>query len=249
MSTQHDQKRRILIVDDDEEIRELLANFLSEHNFAVFMAANGIEMSPILNANAIDAVILDIMMPGDDGFILCKKIRAHSNVPIIMLTAITEDTDRIIGLELGADDYMTKPFNPRELLARLKAVLRRTATLTEESVTPPPPTRQRYVFSGWHLDKAARHLTSPEGIEIILSTGEFDLLAALLEHPQQVLSRDLLLDMTRNRAAGPYDRSVDVQVSRLRQKIERDPKKPTLIKTVRGGGYIFTEPVEIQILK
>lgn len=235
---------QILLVDDDKDIRDLLANLLKQHGYAVDLAHDGKQMLDILEQkSAFNLIILDVMLPGeDDGFALCRKIRAYSKVPIIMLTAASDDTDRIVGLELGADDYLTKPFNPRELLARIKAILRRSSHATLEDETQ--STHSIYKFAGWSLDKTARHLFSQENIEISLSSGEYDLLLALIENPQQVLSRDQLLDITRNRMAGPFDRSIDVQISRLRQKIEIDPKKPTLIKTVRGGGYVFTAVVE-----
>lgn len=234
----------ILVVDDDNGIRDLLGKFLSQHGFATFLARDGKEMHVILQKEKIDLIILDIMMPGDDGLTLCRQLRASSSIPIIMLTAITEEIERILGLEMGADDYLGKPFNPRELLARVKAILRRSHC-TQESVRQEEviPRCVSYQFSEWTLNQTTRQLLSPAGEETILSSGEFDLLLNLVKRPQQVLSRDHLLDLTKHRPAGPFDRSVDIQVSRLRHKIEDDPKAPLLIKTVRGGGYVFATSV------
>jgi two-component system OmpR family response regulator len=187
-------------------------------------------------------VILDLMLPGEDGLSLCRWLRHDSQLPIIMLTAMGEETDRIIGLEMGADDYLAKPFNPRELLARIKAVLRRTGRPQASEGAA----ARILTFEGWRLDLSRRQLNEPGGALIELSAGEFDLLVALAEHPQRVLTRDQLIDLARGRAATPFDRSVDVQVSRLRRKMEHDPKNPTLIKTVRSGGYIFSAVVEIR---
>ncbi len=245
-----DNKTYILIVDDDQEIRDLLGKFLTQHGYHIQVAMDGKAMRQAIatTPEPFDLIVLDIMLPGEDGFALCRQLRATSAIPIIMLTAVTEETDRIIGLELGADDYLTKPFNPRELLARIKAILRRShndPVLQQNTSKQQIKTQNEvYRFASWTLDKTARHLFSPEEVEITLSSGEYELLLALVERPQHVLSRDQLLDLTRNRSAGPFDRSIDVQISRLRQKIETDPKKPTLIKTVRGGGYVFTAIVE-----
>ncbi len=191
----------------------------------------------MLDNGSYDLLVLDIMMPGEDGLNLCRRLRARSNLPIVFLTAVAEETDRIIGLEMGADDYLVKPFNPRELLARIRAVLRRAAP-------EPPETLDQYRFAGWILDPSKRELRNPDGVLVPLSTGEYDLLIAFLDRPQRVLNRDQLLDLTRGREALPFDRSVDVQLSRLRRKIEIDPKDPNLIKTVRGGGYVLVSAVE-----
>jgi len=233
-------KPHVLIVDDDSEIRDLLSRFLSKHDFRVTTAKDGREMKQALKDWAIDIVVLDLMMPGDDGLTLCREVRADSEIPIIMLTAMGEDVDRIIGLEVGADDYMAKPFNPRELSARIKAVLRRAAA-------PPLPAPgeaipEKFSFGDFVLEPATRTLTM-KGEGIPLTAGEYDLLVAFVEHPRRVLNRDQLLDMARGRAAIPFDRSIDVQVGRLRRKVEADPKTPELIKTVRGGGYMFTAEV------
>ena len=228
----------ILVVDDDREIRDLLSRFLVKHGLRVSTARDGVEMMRILDGAAIDLVVLDLMMPGEDGLSLCRRLRATTSLPVIMLTAMGEDTDRIVGLEMGADDYLPKPFNPRELLARIKAVLRRVNSLATNA-----PKGDLAKFDGWTLDLGARRLSSPAGEEVELSTGEYDLLLAFATHPRRVLSRDQLLDLARGRSAAPFDRSIDIQVMRLRRKIEIDPKEPRLIKTVRGGGYMFAAEV------
>jgi len=230
----------ILVVDDDREIRDLLGRFLDKHGYRVTAVGDGRDMWRILADWAIDLIVLDIMMPGEDGLTLCRKVRAESAIPIIMLTAVGEETDRIVGLEMGADDYLPKPFNPRELLARIKAVLRRAETREG----PPPPADTALTFAGWRLSPGSRELVSPDGVVVPLSGGEFNLLSAFVSRPGRVLSRDQLLDLARGRSAQPFDRSIDVQVSRLRRKLEANPKEPTLIKTVRGGGYMFTATVE-----
>ena len=226
----------ILLVDDDEDIRSLLTRFFVQYGYTVDAASNGTEMLGCLATHQADIVILDVMLPGEDGFTLCQRVRATSSVPIIMLTARKDDTDRVVGLEIGADDYLGKPFNARELLARVRAVLRRSGerprNLTADDKRPV------LIFNQWRLDLARRELRSPENMLVPLSGGEFDLLLTFAEHPQRVLTRDQLLDLARGRAAAPFDRSVDVQVSRLRRKIGAD-----LIHTVRAGGYLFAEPV------
>ncbi len=227
----------VLVVDDDREIRDLLGRFLAKHGYRVTAARDGKEMRRALADWRIDLVVLDLMLPGEDGLTLCRKLRAKSQIPVIMLTMMGEETDRIIGLEMGADDYLPKPFNPRELLARMKAVLRRAKCAPAR---PAAAGRKILDFSGWMLDLGLRRLESPQGLIVDLSAGEFDLLVAFVEHPQRVLSRDQLLDLTHGRTEAPFDRSIDMQVSRLRHKIEPDPKDPELIKTVRGGGYVFT---------
>ena len=230
----------LLIVDDDKELCSLLSKFLSRHGYRVSVAHNGSEMASILEASRVNLVILDLMLPGEDGLVLCRRLRATSTLPIIMLTAISDETDRIIGLEMGADDYLAKVPNPRELLARVRAVLRRAG---------PPEARasadQKRIleFAGWRLDVTHRQLFSAKNALVPLRAGEFDLLLALAERPQRVLSRDQLLDLSRGRSANVFDRSIDVQISRLRRKIEPDPKEPTLIKTVRSGGYILAANV------
>lgn len=239
--TDMEDSPHLLVVDDDREIRDLLSRFLSRHGYRVTMAKDAREARRLVADARIDLMILDIMMPGEDGLSLCRDMRAKSTTPIIMLTAMGEDTDRIVGLEMGADDYMPKPFNPRELLARIKAVLRRAGGLGQPDVADRGKVLR---FAGWTLDLARRRLESPGREPIELSTGEFDLLVAFAERPQRVLNRDQLLDLARGRAAIPFDRSIDVQVMRLRRKIETDPRSPQLIATVRGGGYVFTPTVE-----
>ena len=227
----------ILVVDDDREIRSLVSQFLRKHGFRVTDAADGRAMMEVLDDGRFDLVVLDLMLPGEDGLSLCRRVRAESALPIIMLTAMGEETDRIVGLEMGADDYLPKPFNPRELLARIRAVLRRAG-----GADMPEPAEEgagTRVFEGWSLDLAKRELRAPDGTLVPLTAGEYDLLAAIVERPGRVLSRDQLLDLTRGRDAVPFDRSVDVQISRLRRKLEPDPKEPQIIKTVRGGGYVF----------
>jgi two-component system OmpR family response regulator len=241
-----DKQPHLLVVDDDREIRTLISQFLTKHGHRVSSARDGAEMMRVLETARIDLIVLDLMMPGEDGLALCRRLRAQSGsagaIPIIMLTAMGEETDRIVGLEMGADDYLAKPFNPRELLARAKAVLRRSGGLPVGASAE--PAGRSLSFDGWRLDVAKRELWSPDDVLVQLSAGEFDLLVAFAEHPQRVLNRDQLLDLARGRTAAPFDRSVDVQVSRLRRKIEPDPKEPTLIKTVRSGGYIFTPVVK-----
>lgn len=236
--------RHILIVDDDEDIRNLLATTLQQYGFDVSLAGNGEAMFARLNEGVKPAVIiLDLMMPGDNGLTLCKKL--NSQYPIIMLTAMGDETDRIIGLEMGADDYLPKPFNPRELVARIKAILRRSNKESHESVVVQKS--EFLCFNQWRLNVLSRRLMSTvDEVEVSLSAGEYDLLLAFAQNPQTVLSRDELLDITKNRNILPFDRSIDVQISRLRHKVEDDPKKPQLIKTVRGGGYLFTAAVTIE---
>ena len=246
----------ILIVDDDREIRALLSTFLQKHGYTATTAADGTDMQQQLTRQSYDLVVLDLMLPGEDGLSLCRRLRANSTIPIIMLTAVDEDMDRIIGLEMGADDYVTKPFNPRELLARIKAVLRRTdlrrtdnAQATRSAPRLQAPRTIKFAFEEWILDVGRRELRTSgpdkntKGTLVSLTAGEFDLLLAFAEHPQRVLTRDQLLDYTKGYGATTFDRSIDVQLSRLRRKIEPNPKEPTLIKTVRGGGYLFTATV------
>ncbi|MBK4722680.1 response regulator [Azospirillum sp. YIM DDC1] len=232
----------ILVVDDNPEIRDLLSRFLRKHDLKVSTARDGYEMRECLRNGPVDLIVLDLMLPGDDGLRLCRDLRADSAIPVIMLTAMGEETDRVVGLEMGADDYLTKPFSPRELLARIKAVLRRTGAAAEHSDRPNSGGRIMR-FAGWTIDLIRRELRSPEGALVDLTGGEYDLLVAFVENPNQTLSRDRLLDITRSRAASAFDRAIDVQVSRLRRKIESDPDQ-SMIKTVRGVGYVFTVAVE-----
>lgn len=230
----------ILVVDDHSEIRDLLKRFLEQHGMRVSCARDGKEMKRLLDEREFDLLVLDLMMPGEDGLTLCRELRAKSRLPIIMLTAMGEETDRIIGLEMGADDYLSKPFNPRELLARIKAVMRRTQA---ESLPVPETLTRDLRFDRWLLDVNRRELVDEEGVGMSLSTAEFDLLKVFLERPQRVLSRDQLLDLARGREAVAFDRAIDTLVSRLRRKLERDPKNPELIKTIWGGGYLFAADV------
>lgn len=239
---QIEQQKRILVVDDDEDIRNLLQAYFERNGFRVDVVADGQEMRQIWPAQPFDLIVLDIMLPGDDGFTLCKAIRNKSNVPIIMLTAGSDETDRIIGLELGADDYVGKPFNPRELLARIKAVLRRYEEAPDQSGVKGG---QRMQFGDWCLDLSNRELRSPDGEVHSLNGADFNLLRLFLTHPGQVLSRDDLSNHLRGRDASPFDRSIDVQISRLRGRLNDDGKSPQLIKTVRGEGYILTVPVSV----
>ena len=230
----------ILVVDDHSEIRDLLKRFLEQHGMRVSCARDGKEMKRLLDEREFDLLVLDLMMPGEDGLTLCRELRVKSRLPIIMLTAMGEETDRIIGLEMGADDYLAKPFNPRELLARIKAVMRRT----QAEIQPVPETLTRDLrFDRWLLDINRRELVDEEGVGMSLSTAEFDLLKVFLERPQRVLSRDQLLALARGREAVAFDRALDPLVSRLRRKLERDPKNPELIKTIWGGGYLFAADV------
>nr|WP_314074669.1 response regulator transcription factor [uncultured Roseococcus sp.] len=232
----------VLIVEDDGEVRQLLARHLRENGFAASTARDGREMREVLRAGGapVDLVLLDVMLPGTSGMDLLKEIRATSPIPVVMLTARGEETDRVLGLELGADDYITKPFGRRELVARLRAVLRRAGGPAE---APAPPASPLLTFAGWTLHVGRRELTSPEGALVDLSGSEFDLLMAFLAHPQRVLGRDQLLEVGRRRIGDAFDRSVDVQVSRLRRKIEPVEGAAPLIKTVRGSGYVFVAEV------
>jgi two-component system OmpR family response regulator len=232
--------QHIAVVDDHRDIRELVGRYLTEHGYRVSMAESAAALRRLQERSALDLVVLDIMMPGENGLSLCKHLRATTDLPIILLTALAEDTERIVGLEMGADDYLTKPFNPRELLARIRAVLRRAHALPAKRGLPRSNTMQ---FDRWVLEIGRRELVGEDGVAVPLSTAEFRLLCAFLDHSGIVLSRDQLLDLTAGRNADPFDRSIDNQVSRLRKKIEAEPKNPTLIKTHWGGGYCFTAQV------
>ena len=232
----------LIVVDDDPEIRELLADYLGRHGMRALMAEDAEALRRLLEVETPDLLIVDLMMPGDDGFTICRDLRRHSDVPIIMLTASADETDRILGLELGADDYLGKPFNPRELLARIKAVLRRA----RGHQAPTTPAQARLVaFGDWRLDRLTRELVDAEGQHIPLSGADFQLLQVFLEHPEQVLSRDALFELTRGRPAPPLDRSIDVHVCRLRQRLGEDAQHSQLIRTVRGAGYVLTARVEV----
>lgn len=234
----------ILIVDDQREICDLVQEYLSGEGYRVSTAQDGAGMRKVMGQSPVDLVILDLMLPGEDGLTLARVLRQETpNVAIIILTGRGEIVDRIIGLEMGADDYLPKPFHLRELLARVKSVLRRALNRSAENQAASP--RSKAKFAGWNLDLSSRELLSPSGKEVRLTTGEFDLLSAFVNNANQVLTRDRLLDLARNREGGPFDRTIDVQVGRLRRKLEEDPQRPTMIKTVRGTGYIFTPPVEV----
>ncbi len=231
----------ILIVDDHREIRDLVSRALIKEGFRVSAAADGRAMRKIITDSRIDLVLLDLMLPGEDGLALCRSLRADSNIPIVMLTAKGDEVDRVIGLEMGADDYMPKPFGSRELIARIKAVLRRSNEKPANADLSQRP--RRYHFDRWNLDTGTRELLRADGVTVPLSTGEYDLLIVLVERPQRVLSRDQLLDLARGRSTAALDRSIDTQISRLRKKLELDPGDPKIIKTVWGGGYMFTPAV------
>ena len=230
----------ILLVDDERSIREPLAQYLIKQGFRVTQAGDAAAARTRLAAYAIDLVILDVMMPGEDGLSLCRHIRATSELPVILLTARAEETDRIVGLEMGADDYVVKPFSPRELATRVKVILRRASS---GGTRQHAPETGSYAFAGWVLKSGERALVDREGVSVPLSTGEYNLLLALVTRPRQVLTRDQLLDLTQGREAAAFDRAIDNQVSRLRRKIEADPKTPELIKTVWGGGYTLAVEV------
>ena len=240
-----DHVDHILIVDDDREIRELVSGYLKKNGLRATAVPDGRQMRAFLETDSVDLIILDVMMPGDDGLVLCRQLRAgkHKATPILMLTARNDETDRIIGLELGADDYLVKPFAARELLARINAVLRRTRMLPPNlQVTE---TGRLLKFGTWRLDTVARHLLDEDGTVIALSGAEYRLLCVFVDHPQRVLNRDQLLNLTQGREAEIFDRSIDLLVSRLRQRLRDDAREPAYIKTVRSEGYVLSMPVEI----
>lgn len=236
----------ILVVDDDRDIRELITDYLIKSGYRATGAANGREMRAVLSSSMVDLVVLDIMMPGDDGLTLCRQLRSdpRQNLPVLMLTARSEETDRILGLEMGADDYLIKPFVARELLARIKAILRRTRAL-------PPNLHitgagRLIAFGEWQLDTSARHLLDSDGVIVALSGAEYRLLRVFLDHPQRVLNRDQLLNLTQGRDAELFERSIDLLVSRLRQRLREDAREPAYIKTVRSEGYVLASTVVIK---
>jgi len=232
----------ILVVDDEPEIAGLLRRYLASQGYVVSTAEGGAAMRRVMAEADIDLVLLDLGLPGEDGLALMRSLRETSSVAVIVVTGRGDAVDRIVGLEVGADDYVTKPFDVRELAARVRSVLRRTRDKPAESESSAPHDVIR--FAGWTLDLDGRRLDSPQGAAVDLTTGEFELLAALVKSAGRVLSRDELLEATRNREAGPFDRTIDVQVGRLRRKIETDPQRPELIKSVRGAGYVLTARVE-----
>jgi two-component system, OmpR family, response regulator len=230
---------RIAVVEDDPEISRMMVSFMTDPGFDVSPARSGRDLDKVMSGGKIDCVILDVGLLGEDGLSICRRLRGKSSVPIIMVTARGTETDRIVGLELGADDYLPKPFNPRELVARVRAVIRRSGA-PEQAATPGP---QTLLFEGWRLDMARRQLFDPAGTPRSLTSGEFNVLALFCTHPRKVLSRDDLLELLHGRAAAVFDRSIDVQISRLRRKIETNLKDPSFIKTIRYGGYFFTPEV------
>ena len=238
-----DTPDHILIVDDDREIRSLLAEYLEKQRLRCTAVGDGRQMQSALAAARFDLIVLDLMLPGEDGLTLCRNLRATSQIPVLMLTARGDDMDRILGLEMGADDYLAKPFVPRELLARIKSVLRRTRALPP-NLAEPAATRMRFIdFAHWRLDTIERHLIDPDGVTVPLTGGEYRLLAVFLAHPQRVLNRDQLLELTQGREADAFDRSVDLLVSRLRARLREDAREPAILKTVRGEGYVLAATV------
>jgi two-component system OmpR family response regulator len=233
----------LLVIDDDHEIRDLLTRFMEKNGFRITAVRDAREARRAWTRGAFQLVVLDLMLPGESGLDLARWLRDQEDVPIVMLSAMGEDTDRIIGLELGADDYIAKPFNPRELMARIRAVMRR-ATDTQENTSSGERIARPLRFAGWTLEPARRRLLNPESVEVPLTGGEYDLLFALLERANRVLTRDMLLDLLRGRQAGPFDRAIDVAVSRLRRKLDDQGGGAQLIKTVRGGGYVLAATVE-----
>ncbi len=233
----------VLIVDDDAEIRTLLGTYLAKNGYRTTVAADGTAMWKALERGTVDLIVLDLMLPGEDGLTLCRKLRAESDTPVIMLTARGEETDRIVGLEMGADDYLAKPFSPRELLARIKSVLRRYRSLP---LNLRADDAREIAFAGWRLDTVARHLVSDDGVIASLSGAEFQLLKVFLSHANRVLTRDQLMRFSKGHDADPLDRSIDIQVSRLRHRLHDDPANPAIIKTVRGEGYVLAVPVEVK---
>ena len=238
MTTQRDNAAHILVVDDDQRIRQMLSRYFDQEGYRVSVAGDGAAMRAQLT-DSVDVILLDVVMPGEDGLTLAREIRAKSDVGIIMLTGRDDVLDRIVGLEVGADDYIPKPFHLREVLARVKSVLRQRGRQTS------PATAAEVIrFEGWRLDVARRQLVSPKGEDVALTTGEFDLLAALARHPGRVLGREALMDLTRGRSWETFDRTIDAQVARLRKKIEADPENPMLVKSVRNIGYVFTGKID-----
>ncbi len=235
----------ILVVDDDAAIRELMTTYLSENEFRVSTARSGAEMTRQLADNVVDLVVLDLRLNGEDGMQLARHLRETGGIPVIILSGKLDEADRVMGLEMAADDYVTKPFSNREMLARIRAVLRRSQVRAESAVPVKAAQPRAYRFDGWELNLLARRLTAPDGRRVDLSNGEFNLLQALCEAPQRVLSRDRLLELSRLHGAEVYDRSIDVQILRLRRKIEGDPSSPRFIQTERGAGYLFNAQVDV----
>jgi len=238
----------IAVLDDEADITQLLAGYLATQGYRVTQVHAGADLLSLMASDPPALVLLDLGLPGEDGFAIARQLREHFRVGLVIVTGRGDAVDKIVGLEIGADDYVTKPFDLRELAARVKAVLRRLAPAAESATPAPvaaanPASRERFRFAGWEFDTAARKLVDPQGTEIVLTTGEFDLLAVLVRHAGRVLSRDFLLEQTRGRDAGPFDRTIDVQVGRLRRKMETDSERPELIKSVRGAGYVLVPEV------
>jgi len=234
------QSASVLLVEDDAEIGELISRYLGDNQIGVTLVKNGAAMDAALTRNSHDLIVLDLNLPGEDGLSICRRVRSERNLPIIIVTARGEDVDKIVGLEMGADDYLAKPFNPRELLARIRSVLRRTSA---GEVVDSNSHRQVYRFADWSVDLAAREVVAPDGAKVATTGAEFDLLHALCEHPNRVLTREQLIGLTHGPTAGPFERSIDTLISRLRQKLEQDAKNPKLIVTVRSEGYMFAAQV------
>jgi two-component system, OmpR family, response regulator len=238
----------IAVLDDEPDITGLLATYLGSHGYRVTQLHNGAALMSLMAVDRPELVLLDLGLPGEDGLVIARRLREHWHCGLVIVTGRGDPVDKVVGLEIGADDYVTKPFDLRELLARVKAVLRRTQAAapadTPRAEAPAAlPTRDRYCFAGWQLDRATRRLLGADQGEVSLTSGEFDLLCVFTEHPGRVLSRDFLLEATRGRGAGPFDRTVDVQIGRLRKKLELDPQDPQILKSVRGAGYILVPPV------
>ena len=244
MTSRTEEAAHILVVDDDPRIRQMLTRYFEQEGYRISAAADGAAMRARLRDNPIDIILLDVVMPGEDGLTLAREVRATSNVGIIMLTGRDDVLDRVVGLEVGADDYIAKPFHLREVLARVKSVLRRRGPAPAQPPAQPEAGKDVICFDGWRLDTSRRQLVSPKGQDIALTTGEFDLLAALAKYPGRVFGRDKLMDLTRGRSWEAFDRTIDAQIARLRKKIEADPKNPRLVKSVRGVGYVFTGKVD-----
>ena len=244
MTDPNDNSVHILVVDDDARIRQMLTRYFEQEGYRISAAADGVSMRARRTANRVDIVLLDVVMPGEDGLTLAREIRAHSDIGIIMLTGRGEMLDRVVGLEVGADDYIAKPFHLREVLARVKSVLRRRKPSPAPAASIQAQNGETIRFDGWLLDLGRRQLLSPKGADVALTTGEFDLLAALARHPGRVFGRQTLMDLTRGRAWEAFDRTIDAQISRLRKKVEDDPARPARIKSVRGVGYVFTGKVD-----
>ena len=235
----------IAVVDDEIDITGLLATYLQGHGYRVSQLHQGRALMQLMATDPPALVLLDLGLPGEDGFVIARQLREHWHCGLVIVTGRGDAVDKVVGLEVGADDYVTKPFDLRELLARIKAVLRRTTVADSPATAAEAPSRSKHRFAGWEIDTAARRLTSPEGSEVALTSGEFDLLLALVRHGGRVLSRDFLLEQTRGREAAPFDRTIDVQVGRLRKKLEVDVEDPQIIKSVRGAGYILVPTVTL----